>query len=164
MRKALIDDISFSTLGRMDIFRKLSISTLLVVAPVGCASMPAAADGELISGVVHSTCGAAEGGAVHVALDAGDEFVIVNADGSWGRGGANGWTLQEDWPSQDFKVHICADAGFGCETPMEAHFAIEAGGDKAINGKISYRTVKGAKEFRFRAIRTDINEPMQLCG
>jgi hypothetical protein len=149
----------------MDTFRKFSIWALLVFAPAGCASMPGAGSGDRIPGIVHSDCGSAEGGAVHVALDAGDEFVIVNADGSWGRGrGEKGWTLQKDWPSADFNIQVCADQGFGCETPMEAHFALESGGEKAIDGTISYRTAKGAKEFRFRAVRTDLNEPMQLCG
>lgn len=148
----------------MDIFRKLSVSALLVFAPAGCASMSNAGDGERIAGVVHSSCGAADGGAVHVALDAGDEFVIVNADGSWGRGGVDGWTLQKDSASPDFKINVCADAGLGCETPIEARFAVESGGGETISGTVFYRTASRTKEFRFRAVRTDVNEPMQLCG
>ena len=146
----------------MQTFRKLAMFALL--APAGCTSMSGAVGGgERILGVVHSTCGVTDGGAVHLALDTGKEFVIVNADSGWGRGGTNGWTLQKDQLSQDFTVQVCAD-GSGCETPMEGHFAIESGNDKEITGTISYRTSGGAKQFRFRAVRTDVNGPIQYCG
>ena len=139
--------------------RMLMLCCLLLT---GCATSADHADVQKITGVVHSGCGAAEGGATYLALDANDHFVIVHADGSWGNGGERGWDLQPG--SRDFSVLVCDEGATSCGAATKAHFAIESGTKSMLYGKISYETATLKREFAFQAVRTDINQPMQFCG
>ena len=128
----------------------------------GCTAMSHHIEDGRITGIVHTGCGAAEGGSVYLALDANDHFVIVHADGSWGNGGDAGWSLPSSAP--DFSVQVCDEAGKNCETATKAHFVVESSSSSTIYGRISYEVSDRKREFVFRAIRTDINEPLQICG
>jgi hypothetical protein len=115
-----------------------------------------------ITGTAQTGCGAAEGGSVDLALDANDHVLIVHADGSWGNGGDAGWSLPSNAP--DFSVQVCDKAAKNCETATKAHLVVKSSTSSAIHGRISYEILDRKSEFAFLASRTDIREPLQVCG
>ena len=127
-----------------------------------CTTMPPRIEDGRITGIVHTGCGAAEGGSVGLALDASDHFVIIHADGSWGNGGDAGWSLPSNAP--DFSVQVCDEMAGNCEAATKATFVVESSSSSTMDGRISYEVSGRKREFAFRAIRTDINEPQQICG
>ena len=134
---------------------------LMCLSIVGCTSFPRT-NSEVIAGVAHSDCGAAEGGGFSLALDANDHFVIVRADGSWGADWERGWTLGPQ--SQDFSLLVCDDLASSCVAAENAYFMIESITKFAIYGKVSYGTPTLRREYSYRATRTDMNQPPQMCG
>jgi hypothetical protein len=139
--------------------RRATIPLLLLLT--GCASSTEMGN-KPTSGVVHSSCGAAEGGALHMALDANDHFLVVHADGSWGRGGDQGWTLAENAP--DFSVLICDQNASSCASAQSARLTITSTSSTRVDGKISYAAESGPHELSFRAVRTDAKAPFGFCG
>ena len=133
---------------------------LLIFLLTGCASFNHPKNNE-IAGVAHSDCGAAEGGSIHLALDAKDQFLIVHADGSWGRGGDQGWTLAAESP--DFSVLVCTQDASNCSPASKAHLIITSSSDSTVQGKIAYENSYGQHEFVFRARRTDAHGPIRVC-
>ena len=96
-----------------------------------------------------------------MALDAKDHFLIVRADGSWGRGGDQGWKLTENSP--DFSILACDQYARSCVPASQAHLVVTFSSDSAVGGKITYETVSGAYEFIFQAKRTDATGPIRVC-
>jgi len=115
-----------------------------------------------IAGTAQTGCGAAEGGSVDLILDAKDQVLIVHADGSWGNGGDAGWSLPSNAP--DFSFQVCDKAAKNCAAASSAHLVVESSTPSTIHGRISYQASDRKSEFEFRAIRTDTNEPLQVCG
>ena len=119
------------------------------------------ADG-LIMGTAQTGCGAADGGSVDLALDANDHVLVVRADGSWDSGGDGGWSLPSNAP--DFSFQVCDKAGKNCETAAKARLVVESSTSSTIYGRISYEILGQKSEYAFRATRTDVNEPLEVCG
>lgn len=136
---------------------------ILCLVLAGCAT-PRYAQIEHATGIARSSCGAAEGGAMHLALDTGSDFVLIWADGSWGDGGEAGWRLEPDSLADGFSVRICGASGGECRTPSRAHFVIESTSRSSVSGTLTYETVVAKREFAFTAVRTDQGKQFALCG
>lgn len=117
---------------------------------------------DVVTGTARTGCGAAEGGSVDLTLDAKDRVLIIHADGSWGNGGDTGWSLPSNAP--DFSFQVCDKTAKNCVPATSAYMVVESSTSSTIHGRISYQASDRKSEFKFRASRTDTNEPLQVCG
>ena len=134
---------------------------LVALSLAGCAT-PQHADKEHVVGVAHTSCGAAEGGALHMALDAGSDFVLIWADGSWGEGPS--WSFDSSSPTNGFSVRVCGSSGGECQTTERARLMIESSNRSSILGTLAYETTSTKRQYAFRALRTGQSKQFALCG